>query len=89
MFVIEVIDLLECILVVHGLVDSYQEGESRGQFNLLAELLVTPVEAAQPLRQIQSASTLHCVLQQLGLVGLVPVFLVPVIKNRNPVDLFK
>lgn len=44
-FVIQLIDLLQCNLVAHGLVDSYQEGESRRQLNLLAQLLVTPVEA--------------------------------------------
>lgn len=83
MFVIQVIDLLECILVAHGLVHSYQEGEGRGQLNPLAQLLVTPVEAVQLLRQVQSASALHCALQQLGLVGLVPVFLIPVVKSRH------
>lgn len=86
---IQFIDLLQCILVAHGLVDSYQEGERWGQLNPLAQLLVTPVEAVELLSQVQPARTLQRALQQLGLVGLVPVFLVPVIKNRRPRGLFK
>lgn len=67
---VEVIDPAQA--VVDGLVDRDEEGEGRGQLHPLAQLLVAPVEAAQPLGQVPSARPLQPVLQQLGLIGLVP-----------------
>lgn len=46
---IEHINPAQCVLVVYGLVDSNDEGEGRGQLDSAAELLVTPVQAAQSL----------------------------------------
>lgn len=78
---IKVINLQQCVLVAHSLVDRDEKGERGGQLNPSAQLLVTPVEAPQPLSQVQSACTLQCILQQLGLVGLIPGLLIPVKKN--------
>lgn len=69
---VEVIDSEQCVLVVDGLVDCDEKGEGGGQLNPTAQLLVAPVEAAQPLSQVPSACSLQSILQQLGLIGLVP-----------------
>lgn len=52
--------------------DGNDERERRGKLHLLAQLLVTPVETPQLLSQIPSACLLQAILQQLGLVRLVP-----------------
>lgn len=72
MSTVEFIDFEQCVLVLNGLVDSDEEGEGGGQLHPTAQLLVAPVEAAQPLCQVPSACSLQCILQQLGLIGLVP-----------------
>lgn len=66
------------VLVVYGLVDSNDEGEGRGQLDSAAELLVTPVQAAQSLSQITTARTLKTILQKLGFVRFVPGTLIPI-----------
>lgn len=68
----KVVDPAQSVLVVDGLVDCDDEGEGGGQLNPSAQLLVAPVEAAQPLSQVPSACLLQSVLQQLGLIGLIP-----------------
>jgi len=68
----EVVDSAQCVLVANGLIDCDDEGESRGKLNSFAQLLVTPVEAVQFLSQIASAGPLQSILQQFGLIGLVP-----------------
>lgn len=71
------------ILVVYGLVDGNDEGEGRGQFDSAAELLVTPMQAAQSLSQITTARPLKTVLQKLGFVRFVPGTLIPVIEKQK------
>lgn len=66
------------IFVVYGLMDGNDEGEGRGQLDSAAELLVTPVQAAQSLGQVTTARTLKTVLQKLGFVRFVPGTLIPV-----------
>lgn len=78
---VEVIDSEQCVLVVDGLVDGNEEGEGGGQLDPAAQLLVAPVEAAQSLCQVPPACPLQSILQQLGLIGLVPRLLVPVDKD--------
>lgn len=50
-------------MVVDGLVDSDEEGESRGKLHPTAQLLMAPVEAAQLLCQVPPAGTLQSILQ--------------------------
>lgn len=72
LFSVEVIDPAQPIFVVDGLVDCNEEGEGRRKLHPAAQLLVAPMEAAEPLSQVPPACTLKSILQQLGLVGLVP-----------------
>lgn len=69
---IEIIDSKQCILVVDGLMHCDEKGEGRGQLNPAAQLLVAPVEASQLLSQVPSACSFQSILQQLGLIVLVP-----------------
>ena len=78
----EVIDPAEAVTVLDGPVDSDEEGEGRGQLHPAAQFLVAPVEATQPLSQVAAPGTLQTVLQQLGLVGLVPRSFIPGMGGR-------
>lgn len=69
---VEIVDPAQPIFVVNGLVDCDEKGEGRRQLHPAAQLLVAPMEAAQPFSQIPSASSLQSILQQLGLIELVP-----------------
>lgn len=78
----EVIDPAEAVTVLDGPVDSDEEGEGGWQLHPAAQFLVAPVEAAQPLSQVAAPGTLQTILQQLGLVGLVPRSLIPGMGGR-------
>lgn len=69
---VEVIDSVQPIFVVEGLVDCDEEGERRGKLNPVTQLLVAPVEAAQSLSQVLSSSSLQSILEQFSFIGFVP-----------------
>lgn len=69
---VEVVDPAKSVLVVDGFVDCDEEGEGRGKLHSFAQLLVTPVETVQSLSQVTSTCSLQSILEQLGLIGLVP-----------------
>lgn len=75
---IKLVDSSQGLLVIYSLVDSYEEGEGRGQLDSVAEFLVAPVKTAQPFSQVSAASTLQSILQHFSLIRLIPSSLIPV-----------
>lgn len=75
---IKLIDSPQGLLVIYSLVDSYEKGEGRRQFDSPAEFLVAPVKTSQPLSQVSTASTLQSILQHFSLIRLIPRPLIPV-----------